>query len=485
MTVAFYTSRVILQSLGVDDFGVYTGVGGIALMFNLLFGPMTDASQRFITFELGKGVESNTGQVFSTSMILHLIIALFFVIAVEPFGLWFLNNKLIIPADRIMAASWVFQFSIMTVLIQVISIPFNALVIAHERMGVFAYISIFEACLKLLIAFIIAADMHSDRLILYAMLMMISQACVFIIYLIYCRSKFAESRARFTWDGPLVSQMLKFAAWTVFGNTSFTFCNQGISLLLGSFFPPFVNAARGIAIQLQNPLNTFASNFQKAVNPQITKSYAIGDKSDVNRLLLLSSRFSFFLMLFPLVPIAFETEELLHLWLGMVPDYSVLFVRYVVLITLITILINPLEVAVKASGDIKRFELLIYGTKTLILPVAYLQLRFGMAPDSVFLTLLIFEALALLLAVYETSRLTGLSLGGYSRQVLFICCLTMALSCLIPALIFYCMPHGLVRMFVLFLISIFSTLIVICSVGLSSVERGYLKSFIISKLRRL
>lgn len=473
MGVTLFTSRVILHSLGVVNYGVYTVVGGIASMFNVMLGSMTDATQRFLTFEIGKGKQSGVNKVFSTSLTLHIVIGAIIILIGTPLGLWFLYNKLLIPAERLDAAFWVFLCSLASIFILIISIPYNALIIAHEKMKAFAYISVLDAILRLCVAYLLFIDFGVDKLILYALLMLASQTLLRYIYSFYCKRHFNESKYHFYYDRKLVLDFTKFASWTLFGNASFVFSNQGVSLLLGTFFMPQVNAARGIACQIQGALTAFIKNFQTAVNPQITKNYAAGNLNTLHTLLYRASKLSSLLVIVPLIPIFFEAEYILSLWLGIVPEYTASFARYTMITVFFTTLINPLEVAAKATGNIKRFESLVYGSKLFIIPVSYTLLTMGLSPISVFAVALLFEMFALLLSLAEIHRLINTSIRNYLKKVLFRIFLVCALSILTPFLISITQEQGCTR-FLLQLSTTIPTLFLIATFGLENNERAYI-----------
>ena len=296
MAVSLFTSRVILQTLGVDDFGIYNLVGGITAMFQILNGTLADATQRYITVEIGKGDDGSINKIFSICLLLHVILGIIIVVIAEPLGLWMIHNKLIIPTDRIGAATWILHFSVISLFVVIISVPYNALIIAHEKMEAFAMISIIEAVGKLLIVYALLIG-HMDRLILYGVLMLLMQTGIRYLYTSYCNRNFSESKFHYYWDNGLVKEMSGFASWTIIGNMAFICVTQGISIILGMFFFPVVNAARGIAVQVQTAMLTFVKNFQTAINPQITKTYASGNISETHSLIFRSSRFSFFLVM--------------------------------------------------------------------------------------------------------------------------------------------------------------------------------------------
>ncbi len=302
MAVSLYTSRVVLSTLGVDDFGIYNVVGGVVSMFGFLNGALAVCTQRYLNYELGRGDANRLQKVFITSLTIHALISIIVVILAETIGLWFLYNKMTIPDARMNAAFWVYQFSIITTVVLMMSVPYNAAIIAHEKMSAFAYISVLEVILRLAIVFLLQIG-NFDRLIFYAFLMLVVQMSIRVIYGLYCNKHFCETKFRMLWDGTLFREMLGFSGWSIFGNLAGVASTQGLNILLNMFFNPIVNAARGISVQVQNALMQFSVNFQTAMNPQITKSYATGDYNYMHGLIYRSSKFTFFLLYLFSLPI--------------------------------------------------------------------------------------------------------------------------------------------------------------------------------------
>lgn len=355
MAVTLYTSRVILQTLGVTDFGIYNVVAGVVTMFGFINSSLSGASSRFITFALGRGDVNELQKEFSSIVVIHYLIAAGILILAETVGLWFVLHKLVIPEGRMQAAFWVYQSAVVSSVVMLISTPYNALIIAHEHMGAFAYISILETFSKLGIVLLLFVVKY-DKLIIYAVLIVLVQIIIRIVYTIYCRKHFPESNGNLILDKKRAREIFSYAGWILNGNLAVVGYTQGLNILLNLFFGPAVNAARGIAVQVQSACNQFFASFQTAVNPQITKSYAQNDLPYMHQLVMSSSRFSFYLMLLISLPILFQTEYILHLWLGKVPDYTVNFVRIMLLVALNYTLSGPTLIAIHATGRIKRFQ---------------------------------------------------------------------------------------------------------------------------------
>lgn len=355
MAVSLFTSRVVLNTLGVEDYGIYNVVGGIVAMFGFINGSMSSATQRYITFALGKGDKNRLQTVFSTTLQIHTLIAGVIVLLGETIGLWFLYNKMQIPADRMDAAFWVLQCSIIAAVVMIISVPYNADIVAHEKMSAFAYISILEVVLKLAIVYMLLV-FSFDKLVLYAFLLLAIQILIRFCYSYYCNKHFEETKYKHVWDKALFKEMTGFAGWSMFGNLAAVLFGQGLNMLLNVFFGPVVNAARGIAVQVQNAVQQFVLNFQMALNPQITKTYAQGEMQEMHKLMYRSARFSFFLLFFLSLPVLFETKFILTVWLKIVPDNTVVFLRIMLCTSLIYTLSNPLIIANQATGKVRKYQ---------------------------------------------------------------------------------------------------------------------------------
>lgn len=379
LVVGLYASRVVLNVLGISDYGVYNVVGGLVNSLAFLNVGMMGATQRFISFELGKNETSRLNVVFSTSVITHVIIALIIVILLESFGVWFLNYKMIIEADRMYAANWVLQFSIFTFVLSVLTVPFNSSIIAHEHMNVYAYISIAEAVLKLLIVFCLLY-LPVDHLILYSFLLMCVQLLISMSYIIYARKHFPECHFRYYIDKVLLKQMFSFAGWGMIGNTGFTLKDQGSNIIMNLFLGTTVNAARGIATTVNNIILNFASNVSMAMNPQITKLYASGDIQDSLKIVYSGARLTFFLMSLIAIPFLINSNYILHLWLGIVPEYSNEFVLIILLGSLIYSLAQTVASEIHATGHVKWLQISLAVILLSELPAAYIILKSGGSP---------------------------------------------------------------------------------------------------------
>jgi O-antigen/teichoic acid export membrane protein len=412
--VSLYTSRVVLNTLGIEDYGIYNVVGGFVSMFGFLNTAMSAATQRYITFCLGKGDADELKKVFFNCVLTHALICVIVLLFAETVGLWFLYNKMIIPPDRLSTAFWVFQCSIMSTIILIMSVPYNADIIAHEKMSAFAYISIAEVTLKLLIVYILGIG-ELDKLLTYAILMVVVQGAIQTLYRIYCRRHFEESKLSFIYDSKLLKEMLSFAGWNIWGGVSNILYTHGINLLLNLFFGPAVNAARGVAVQVQNAISQFAHGFQMAINPQITKAYAQGQLYEMHKLVFRSSKFTFMLLLILSLPIYVETEFILTLWLKTVPDWTISFLRLMLCIIIVDAVANPFMVSVAATGRVKFYQSVIGGTMILIVPVAYITLKLGASPTAVFYTHLGFALITFLIRLFIVRPMIKFKIADYLK----------------------------------------------------------------------
>lgn len=482
--INLYTSRVILQVLGVEDFGINNVVGGVITMLGFLTGSLAGASSRYITYDLGKGNMEVMKETFGNILSIHLLLAVIIIIIGETIGLWFMSTQLQIPETREMAAFWVYQFSIVSFVLSVISVPYNASIIAHEKMSAFAYISIADAVLKLVIVYLLLV-IPCDKLIVYAALFCCIQVFDRIVYSIYCRKHFEETRSRLSFDKKLFKEIFAFAGWTMNGNLAVIGYTQGINVLLNIFFGPAVNAARGIAVQVQNVTRQFCTNFQMALNPQLTKSYATGDYAHMHQLLIVSSKFSFYLMLLISLPLMLEAPLILKWWLGTVPEHTVNFLRLILCTGILFALSNPIMVSVHATGKLKKIQLIEGSMLLSIVPIAYFLLKmFSISPEYVFCVHIIVELCTQCARVYIVLPMIYMSLREYVIDVTIPILKVTLLSSLISIVIYHITIETLFSFIVKSIIMTCSSLIFIYLVGCTKKEKLFLKSKLVSLLRK-
>lgn len=481
MVVSLYTSRVVLNTLGVVDFGIYNVVGGVIAMLGFLTGSLGAASSRYITYDLGKGDMAVMKRTYGNILSIHFILAGIVLVVGETIGLWFMSTQLQIPTERMTAAMWVYQFSIFSSVLAVISVPYNATIIAHEKMSAFAYISVLDAVLKLVIVYLLLIISY-DKLIVYAILFFCIQAFDRIVYGIYCSRHFEETRTRPSYDGKLFKEIFAFAGWTMNGNLAVIGYTQGLNILLNIFFGPAVNAARGIAVQVQNVCRQFCSNFQMALNPQLTKSYAQGDLDNMHRLLVKSSKFSFYILFFIVQPLMFETEFVLRLWLGIVPEHTVNFLRLILFVGLLNTLSNPIIVSVHATGRLKKFQI-IEGTMLLmIVPIAYVLLKFfNVSPECVFVVHIIVELFTQYARIRIVLPIIGMRLYFYFRQVIVPILSVSVLSPIIPYVVYTYVSDSWIKFFFICIVCVFCASVTIFTMGCTVSERNFIINKIVIK----
>lgn len=478
MGISLYTSRVVLNALGVEDFGIYNVVGGFVAIFGFINGSMTAATQRYLSYAIGEDNQELIRQTFSTSVHIHILIAGIVLLLSETFGLWFMHHKMQIPEDRLVEAFWVFQSSVISSVVMIISVPYTAAIISYERMGAFAYISIFEVMIKLLIAFVIVYA-SAGRLVWYAVMLMLTQLVIQLCYQFYSYKNFRNCRVAFLLDKNLFVEMLKFSGWTMNGNLAVICYTQGLNVLLNIFFGPVVNAARGIAVQVQSAVSRFCQSFQIAVNPQITKSYAVQDFETMQKMVIISSKFSFFMVLMLALPIMLETQYVLGLWLGIVPSNTAVFTDLILCTTLLYTLSNPMIASIHATGQLKKFQIVEGSILLAILPMSYILLKFTTLPAFVvFVVHIAMEICAQLARVWIVLPKIYMPYTNYITKVLSP--IVKVLLCAIPVPYLMCMMAE-INSINLFLLLMLTTLVSVCMsaycVGCSEGEKLFVKSF--------
>lgn len=474
MGVSLYTSRIILNTLGVVDFGVYNVVGGVVMMFSFLNSSMSTATQRFLSFEIGKQDHAQLKKVFSMSVNIHAIIGFVIFILAETVGLWFLNAKLNIPPERMEAANWVFQFSILTFIITIIGVPYNAAIVAHERMNVYAYVSIIEVTLKLIIVFVLGW-FGFDRLKLYAILVFCLSVFVWAIYKIYCHRKFHETKYTFFWDKSLYKTLMNYASWNLFGAVAGIMSNQGINILLNLFFGPVVNASRAIAYQVSAAVNKFVGNFVIAVNPQIIKYYATGENQKMMNLVFLSSKYSYYLLFVIAMPIIMETDFILTLWLNQIPEYLIIFTRLIVITALLDSLSFPLMTAAQATGKIRKYQSVVGGMMLVNLPMSFCFLKLGFPPQSTMYIALCISFVCLFLRLWMLKNMVGLSIIDFFKVVVFRVMMVSFLAYIIPLFLYFQLHENILRFFILLSTGFITSILSIYKFGISANERSIIK----------
>lgn len=482
MAVTLYTSRVVLDALGVEDFGIYNIVGGVVVLFSFLNSAMASATQRFLNYELGRGDIHEVQRVFSMSMTAHLSIAALVLVLAETVGLWFVWNYIKVPPGRETAAIWCYQFSVLTSCIQIVRIPYNACIIAYERMSFYAYISILEVVLRLLVVFPLLLD-GFDRLVLYSLLMSVVALLVLYLYKSVCNRRFPVSRYRFFWDSSLYKKLMSFSGWSLFGGVANVGAQQGLGIVLNVFFGVAVNAAMGIANQVSQAVYSFVSNFQTAFNPQIIKSYAAGDRAHFEKLMFYGSKYSYFLLFLLSLPVLLNCDFLLSVWLKEVPPHAAAFSELIILFLLLDALSAPLWIAVQAMGNIRNYQLLISSIILLSLPLGYVALKLGMPPESVLVVRVVVNAGALAARIVYLYRRISFPAGRYLKEVVLSVLLVTACSVPLPLWL-----GSIAGSWIGLLLTGFASLLLVPAAiyvfGLRREERSYFLRLVHEKIKR-
>lgn len=433
MLISLYTSRVVLATLGVKDYGIYNVVGGVIAMFNVVSGSISNAISRFITFELGKGNIKKLNDIFVTSVNIEFLIAGVVLILGETVGVWFLNTQMNIPEGRMYAANWVLQFSLFSFIMGLWSVPYNASIIAHEKMSAFAYVSILEAALKLLIVYLLVVSPW-DKLITYSLLLASVDLLIRIVYGTYCKLHFEECRYHFAWHKELIKQMGGFSGWQFLTNAAWMINTEGINILMNLFFGVAINAARGVANQVDGAIMRFVTSFTTALNPQITKDYAKGNTSALYKLVCNGAKYTFFLMLFFQLPAILEADTLLHIWLKNVPNHAVQFLQLTMVGTMLNMLGNTQLTACMATGNIKKYTIVITLVGLLVFPLSWIAFKIGLPPESCYVVFILVYIAILFTRIYIMKGLIGCPMMLFIKKVIFRIIPVAILAAIIPVI---------------------------------------------------
>ena len=470
MVVSLYTSRVILQVLGVEDYGVYQVVGGMVAMFMVISASLSTAISRFITYEIGTGNADKLSRIFATSIIIQIFLSVIIFVLAEVVGIWFMKTQMQIPDDRMTAAYWVLHCSLLTFVINLLSVPYNACIIAHEHMRAFAYVSIVEVLLKLGICFLITFS-SIDRLISYSVLMAVVALLIRVIYTVYCHRRFEESNAKLSFDKRIFKEMFGFAGWSFFSNTMSIFNNQGVNMLINVFFGVTLNAARGIATQVEGAVLQFVNNFTMAVNPQITKSYAAGDKEGMHLLVCRGAKFSYFLMLMMAIPLICEADKILHLWLVEVPSHAVILVQLSLVLGLLDCIGNTGYTACVATGRLKKYALIITSIGILEFPLSWIAFKLGGAVELSYYIYILVKAAVLIARMFLLRNMVGLPVKMYVKEVFLPISLTTILAIIPSILVVLLISESILRLIISMFVGVGVTGIVSLFIGMTMNER--------------
>lgn len=482
LAIGLYTSRIVLRELGVVDYGLYNVLGGIVSMFVFIQGALRNASWRFITVALGKGDFYNLQKTYSTTIYIHLLLSLILILIAETAGLWFLYNKMVIPEGRMEDAFWVYQLSIVTSIFTLMSSPSNSLILAHEKMSAFAYISIYESVANLIIVFLLGL-FPNNKLVTYAFLLCLVQASVRIVYLLYCRFHFNEAKLIKTFDKKLVKEISVFSGYTVLHGLGAAGCGQGLNILLNMFFGPTANAARGISIQVQHVVIRFINSFQQAVDPQITKMYTSGKTDRMHSLVTQTAKFSYYLFLIPSMLIIFKINYILELWLGPVPEETASFCIFTLMIYISETIAHPFLVGAAANGEIKKYYTIIGVLLILVVPSAYVFLKLGCPAVSVYIVHFIFSIILLYTRVSMGAKLFGYDMIVFYKKILSPVSATTIAAIGIGFVLKEIFETPDIINFIEYSVTYTVVLgFIILTIGISTGERSFIKNLALSKI---
>lgn len=487
MIVGLYTGRVMLQALGVEGYGINAVIGGIVAMSSLITNTMSAAISRYITYALGKGNKEGLHTIFSTSINAQIVMAVIVAVVLEVAGVWFLNSEANIPEGRLEAANWVLQCSIVTLMISLISSPFNALIIAHERMAIYAYMSIVDVTLKLAICFAIMA-FDGDRLILLAILQILVTLGLQTFYGCYCGHHFEEAHySSKVFDKGLMKELTVFSGWNLMNNGAYVFATQGVNMLVNVFFGVVFNASRSIAITVNSAVQGFVGNFTVAFSPQITKSYAAGDTAYAVHLANRGTKFAWLMMYIFIVPVCMEADTLLRLWLGEVPTMTPLFLRFAMFESLAVSSGQNLFKLIQADGHMKRYTIRAALTAGLIFPLAWLVFYLGAPVWSAYLIFIVDFLVLNLVRFYDLKRLMAFSIWQHLKECLLPCIMVSITSFIVPVVVSTFLEQGILRFFIVCSISVLWTGFCCFVFGLTKSERNFFcdkTMMIVHKIRK-
>lgn len=482
MGVSLYTSRIVLIMLGVEDYGIYSIVGGIVTLFSFFNSAMTSATQRFLAFDIGKNDIGQLKKTFNATLNIHLGIAVLVFLLAETAGLWFVNYKLNLPIERMTAVNWVYQFSVFTFLFGIIQVPYDALIVARERMNIYAYMSIIEVFLKLSVVYLLVV-FELDKLVLYAGLLFLVSFIVRMIHKMYCKIYFEESKYQFYFERGLYKKLISFSGWSLFGNLAAVARGQGSNILLNIFFGTVLNAAYGVSMQVQSAVQVFVFNFQMAVNPQIIKQYSAGNKEQCLNLIFQSAKFSYFLMFIIACPIVYNVDFILEIWLKNPPKHTSVFVILCLINILIDCISGPLMIGAQATGNIKWYQITLGSFIFLCLPISYLLLKIYNNPTIIFIVIITINAISLFGRLLFLKFLIDLNIQSFIINVLSKILIITAIILVLHHFIFISIQNSYTYFFTK---SIFLTIINLTSIyfiGLTNGERSFILSFIKKKVK--
>lgn len=483
MVVSLYTSRVVLNALGVEDFGIWGVLGGIVAMFSFINSSLSSSIFRFLAHAIGTRDEEKINKTYSASIIVHIGLAILILILCETIGRWFLAEKLVVPDAKRAMSVVVFHIVIITSCISLLSVPFNSVIIAYERMSVYAYMSIIDVVFKLIIAYIVYV-VPTNKLIWYAVMMLTTTLLVLVFYYLYVKIKFKNLRFQQVKDSVLFKSLLGFSGWSIVGNLAYVGYTQGLNMLINMFFGPVVNAARSISLQIEQTVRKFVGDFQTAVNPQIIKNYAQNELDQMHLLIMRGSKFSLYLLFLFALPIMLETDTILLLWLKQVPEHTVAFCRIMFLVIALETISNSVGIGIVATGNIKYLHIIVGSILLLIVPISYFVLKAGAPAESVFIVYLLVEIIAVIARLAIANWQIKLPVSTFIIRVIIKPTLVIILASLIPLLMRLTMADGTMRFVLVLFVGVLTSLCCIYFIGLDSSERKFVQDKIVSRIIR-
>lgn len=478
LLVTLYTSRVLLNILGVDDYGVYNVVAGFVSMFSFINASLNATIQRYYNFELGKNGELGVRNVYSNSVIIQTTLSIILIILAESFGTWFLYNRLNIPIERFDAAVLVFHCSVVSMGLVVLQVPFSAAIIAYEKLDYYAIVGIIDIVLKLLII-VLLQYINYDRLKIYAILYLVVSILVFICYYLYTKRYLIQGVISIRFDRILFRSMMSFSIWSLFGAFAQVIRNQGINMILNIFFGPVVNAARAVSFQIQGALSSFISNISMSVRPQLVTSYASGDTGRSWTLMVTISKLNYLLLLLLSLPVFLEINLILKVWLGQnIPEYTAVFTRLIIIVSLIDVFNGPVSMIMYASGKISLYNIATSLSGILVLPLAYFTLSLSNEPIYAYYSSIIVSVIVQSISVYVMHIKLDVSIRDYLKRIVAPCFFVTLISLPLPVFLHNSIEAPLIRFFVVGLVSVISVPLVTYLVGLNGSERDFVKSFV-------
>ena len=483
MLVNLFAVRVILTTLGVVDYGIYNLVAGVISMLGFLNGSMATASQRFFSYNLGKGDTKTLQATFSMSLNIYIIMIFVVILLAETIGLWLLNTKLVIPDERLWAAKIIYQISIGSFLCSMLTTPYIAVIISRENMELYAYISIFEAFFKFIIAFIVKYIKY-DKLVLYCLLILFSSVLILCFYVLVCRKRYSETKYKFSWNKTMFQTLLSYTGWNLFGAGAGAVKVQATNILLNVFFGPVINAARGIASQVSSAISSFSHNFSIAARPQIVKQYAAQNMEEMTSLVFQSAKLTLFLMYIIAFPLYLEMPIVMNLWLAEVPQNAVLFTRLILIDLVIDSISYPLMTAAQATGNIKRYQAFVGGILLLNLPCSYIVLRLGALPQSVLIVAIILTSIAFVVRLIILKSLVDFPILVFFQKIILPSLMAFFISAILPLIIVLTMNEGLIRLIITIISSILSISIMFYLLALQKDEKLILKASFYNYLKK-